>query len=345
MTRRFDASLAGALACVVVLHGARAEAGAGLDRSGGGEVPLAGTIEPNMRTTLQSGEAPQLALSRSRLEARAAELRQAWVSSGPRALTAAPSIISGKLITRSINTIRAPAAPKFSIKFAATAGLATISATFMSQSAGQYLLSGHNAGFGIPAPTSGTIDIQEPFMGITGDQGRGGLSLYAAPGTWTLVSLSIIDKSGTTTTYDQSQIAGLFPGGSTITVTNPASPDTTAPLVTAGKVLTPTVHLSSAPASFGARMTVSDDISGVVLPCVFVQPPGATTPFCATEAVAAPVTSGTVESWTYIGGFGQTGTGAITGYELCDAAGNCLVDSNAADVQALFGRTTFTVAN
>lgn len=298
-----------------------------------------------MVVTMRPGESLPLALIRTQLDARAAQLRKAWAASDRRNLTAAPSIVSGRILTSSIDTIHAPASPKISVRFDASAGLSSIGATFQSDSTGQTLLSSYDVGFGVPPLTSGKIMIEEPFAGITSDMGRGGLGLYAAPGTWTLVSLAIIDSSGTKTTYDQTQIPALFPSGSTIKVKNPASPDTKAPLVTAGKILTPTVHLSSTPASFGARMTVSDDISGVELPCVFVQPPGATAPFCAPIVLPAPVLSGTVESWTFIGGLGQTGTGTITGYEVCDVAGNCLVDSNASDVKALFGTTTFTVAN
>lgn len=297
------------------------------------------------RIELQPGESPQAAMYRNRIEERSAELRAAWIAAGKPISNSAPVVTSGKLLTTSIKTTVAPAAPRLSVAFQASAGLSYIGAAFRSNSSGQVVYAEYDTPYHGPGPKSGTVTIeqsggQDSFYYLIGH-----LSLYSATGTWTLTNLTIEDLSGGQMQYGGSQLATLFGGAITLTVTNPASPDTTAPLVTAGKILTPTVHIGSTTPSFGASLTVSDNLSGALEFCVYIAPPGSSSGSCYDNHSAAPVVSGTFNTWNYIGASGTKGTWTITGYGVCDVATNCFYDNNAADVKALFGTNTFAVAN
>ncbi len=138
-------------------------------------------------------------------------------------------------------------------------------------------------------------------------------------------------------------MASIFPS-LTIQVTNNGSPDITAPMVSAGRVLTPTVHLSSANPVFGASLTVSDDISGVQYGVIGVDPPSGSG-LIAHQGGSAPVLNGTIKVYAYLNGSAPTGTWSITQFGACDVAGNCSSDTNPSDIQALFGTTTFQVVN
>ena len=67
---------------------------------------------------------------------------------------------------------------------------------------------------------------------------------YAQPGQWVLTSASIQDNQYNYTQYDQAQLAQLFTNPY-LTVVNNGPVDVTAPVVTAGKILTPKISLSS----------------------------------------------------------------------------------------------------
>lgn len=111
-------------------------------------------------------------------------------------------------------------------------------------------------------------------------------------------------------------------------------------------MLTPTVSASAPNAAFVATLTTADNKggSGVVLPLAFILPPGAGNLQYSTSFLSAPVARGTVPAITYFGSGAPTGTWRIGGYGVCDAAGNCLIDTSGADVQNLLGTLTFTVA-
>jgi hypothetical protein len=57
-----------------------------------------------------------------------------------------------------------------------------------------------------------------------------------------------------------------------------------------------------------------------------------------------PLLSGKAKSFTNIGS-AITGQWTIQQLGVCDIAGNCLYDTNSADIQSLFGTTTFKVTN
>jgi hypothetical protein len=159
-----------------------------------------------------------------------------------------------------------------------------------------------------------------------------------------MTSAEILDYAYNYTAYSQAQLAGIF-AKPYITVVNNGPVDITPPVVTAGQVLTPTVSLSSPDPTFEATLTGSDDISGVDQAFVIVQPPGGSFGQVNQVPVPVPSLSGTYTAYSSIFSGQPTGTWSITGYELCDIAGNCYADTNAADVQTLFGTTSFTVTN
>jgi hypothetical protein len=272
-----------------------------------------------------------------RMEARSEALRRAWLASGHVAETAAPAITAGKLLTPTLNVIAAPAAPEITVTFQAAAGLAIIGACFSSSASSQELCLQDVLPPGPPPPTAGKATIEQP-----GGEG-GSLSLYAAPGAWTLTDMYIIDVSGAHAVYNQSEIAALFTGGSTFQVTNNVSPDTADPVITAAKVLTPTVKLSSANPAFGAELTVSDNLSGVGEICIDVADPHGNEYSCGYDIPSSP-RSGAVDTGTSIAG-GPAGAWTIFDYDVCDVAGNCVYDSNPSDIESLFGTTTFKVKN
>jgi hypothetical protein len=275
------------------------------------------------------------------VKTQAAQRREAWIASGQLPPIIQPQITSGKILTPTLNVEKAPAAPELSVTFTTgSAGVGGIDAVFVSASTSQILYSNYNP---TSWPTQGTVAFLTPTGSYLGLYSGGALGLYAAPGTWSLLELSISDRAGNYIVYTQSQLAAIFPS-LTITVTNPLKPDTTAPVVSAGKILTPVVHLSSANKDFAVNLTVSDDLSGVFQKCVYVTSPSNAGPFCDKSFTASPVVNGSVNAYFDLAGMAK-GTWTISGYFVCDVAGNCKQDLNATDVKNLFGTTTFTVTN
>lgn len=294
--------------------------------------------ESSHRLLVYPGMSPQLSSIRARVEARGEALRQAWLSSGHPPTTTTPTIVSGKILTPTLNVIMAPAAPQISVKFqTGPAGLSYIEAYYVSDSSGQVRYATYYAPGDVdaPSPTKGTLKIEQAVGGALG--------LYSAAGSWTLETLTIQDAAGNYAAYSGSALASLFPSLN-FTVTNSGTPDTQNPVINAGKILTPTVKLSSAHPSFRTSLTVSDNLSGVASVCVFVQEPGSGGGFCDDGTPPSPLLSGTVQGDTILKG-DPTGTWTIYGYQICDVAGNCVFDTSASDIQALFGTTTFAVIN
>jgi hypothetical protein len=165
---------------------------------------------------------------------------------------------------------------------------------------------------------------------------------YAQPGQWQLTAAAIYDNQYNSTQYDQAQAAALIQNPY-VTVINNGPVDITPPVVTAGQVLTPTVSLSSPRPVFQATLTGTDDISGMELAVVGIEPPGSGFSQADEYPVPFPLLSGAFNAYSPIFAGQPTGTWAITFYALCDVAGNCFSDQNPADIQALFGTTSFTV--
>jgi hypothetical protein len=297
----------------------------------------AGAVQAGESGTLavRPGMPPQQAKMLLRMEARSQALRRAWLATGHVAGAAAPAITAGKLLTPNLNVVKPPAAPEITLTYQAAAGLAVIGGCFTSNTSSQEICLQYFLPPGPPAPTGGNVTLERP-----GGEG-GSLSLYSAAGAWTLTDLYINDLSGANAVYNQSEIASLFTGGSTFEVTNNGSPDTADPVITAAKVLTPTVRLSSANPAFGAQLTISDNLSGVGEICIDVADPHGNEYSCGYDIPPSP-RSGAVDTGTSIAG-GPAGTWTILDYDVCDVASNCVYDSNPSDIQSLFGTTTFRV--
>jgi hypothetical protein len=165
---------------------------------------------------------------------------------------------------------------------------------------------------------------------------------YAQPGKWTLTALTILDNAFNFTNYTQAQINALFPQPY-LTVVNNGPVDITPPVVTAGAILTPTVSESSPVPEFEATLTGTDDVSGIDQAYVVITPPGGM--FGQVDLVLAPfpTLNGTLTSYAPVFPGQPTGTWTISAYQLCDVVDNCLTDTNPADIQSLFGTTSFTV--
>jgi len=180
--------------------------------------------------------------------------------------------------------------------------------------------------------TGGTV-VFEPDMNAR---------YWSQPGRWTLTSAQIFDVQYNYTEYDQAQLAAMFPEPY-ITVVNNGLVDVTPPVVTAGHILTPSVSLSSPVPTFRVTLTGTDDVSGIGVSFVVVEAPGGTFGQTLLAPVPTPTKAGTVVAYASLFTGQKTGKWSITGYGLCDLAGNCLSYSKEADVKKLFGTTSFTV--
>lgn len=288
---------------------------------------------------------------------RAAEIRRAWIASGHRAepaVTGTCQIPSGKIINPNLNVAIPPAAPKLQVSFenCAAAGLSEIVATFYAPTSQQQVQVSYDRFYLWPPVTKGSVVFQE----VGEAYGVGGFNPYSQAGQWTLKYLSIYDKTGNVTQYGPTDLPSRFPGGVYVHVANKLKPDIAAPLFTSGKVLTPQVSLSSSWPAFAVSLGMSDDVSGVKYTQIVVCPPtggsNCTGAIGFNEYTAVPLRTGTLRNYDYLCNQSThncssvpRGTWTIYGYYACDVANNCGGSSNPADVQSLFGTTTFKVTN
>src|SRR5690242_9987684 len=148
-------------------------------------------------------------------------------------------ITAGQLVTTSLNVAKQPAAPEISVTYqGCNPGLLQIDAVFRSSSTPVQLLeTTFNLGsVHAPPSTQGTVK----FKDIGERYGFGQFNPYSAAGTWTLTDVYIRDLATVYTHYDQAALTPLF-NTLTLTLTNNRTPDTTAPVINSGQVLTPTV--------------------------------------------------------------------------------------------------------
>jgi hypothetical protein len=241
-----------------------------------------------------------------------------------------PTITAGSIPNGTITVGVANSLPVLQFSYlATTAGLNAVYFTFTSPNGANSLNYQYNPR---DYKSRGTItfspDMNAPF--------------YAQPGQWVLSSLVIVDNDYNFTQYTPAQIAAIYPQPY-LTVVNNGPIDITPPVVTAGAILTPSVSQSSPVPVFEATLTGTDDVSGIDQAYVVINAPGS--PFGQVDLRLAPfpTLNGTVTSYAPIFSYQPTGTWTISAYELCDVVDNCFTDSNAADIQALFGTTTFTV--
>lgn len=101
------------------------------------------------------------------------------------------AITAGSITTPTLNVSVAPAAPGFSISYAAPGGLKSVSVTLTSAETAQSL----TVSFPPPPLTdevdgaTGTLALQDPVHSVLG--------LYAAPGTWKLTAATICGQGHT----------------------------------------------------------------------------------------------------------------------------------------------------
>ncbi|HEY4114807.1 MAG TPA: hypothetical protein VGM17_12195 [Rhizomicrobium sp.] len=248
--------------------------------------------------------------------------------------TGGPVLLSGKLLTKTVIVTKAPGVPSLVLKYdAGKAGLSYVEVELASGTSGQAaFVDWTNPGPATTMAGKGTLTL--------GNQGYSG-SLYAQPGDWHVQSMELYDGAGNETLYDESQLAALFPTVD-FTVKNSNTPDIVPPNVAAGQILTPAVTVSSKQPYFGASLTVSDNLSGVVAIYVDLLDPQHEYWEAWDHPPAAIVESGTASAWVWLGG-APTGTWTIAYYFVYDSAGNVTEGNTPDEITALFGTNTFTV--
>jgi hypothetical protein len=282
-----------------------------------------------MALRMAPGQSLQDALQAARIEAfRAAASRVAPSVRQP----VAPAITAGAITAGTLTVGVANSIPTLQFTYQSKSyGLNFASFTFTSPNGGASITVQYNPR---TYETSGTItftpDTTAPY--------------YAQPGQWVMTSAIIVDNQYNYAQYTQAQLAALFPQPF-LTVVNNGPVDVKPPQVTAGQILTPTVSESSTDPTFKAMLTGTDNVSGLFLALVVIVPPGSQFGYVEIVPNPIPTRSGKIKAYSPVYSGQPTGSWAISGYELCDVAGNCLTDTNASDVQALFGTTSFTVTN
>jgi hypothetical protein len=243
-----------------------------------------------------------------------------------------PSITGGTVLSTTLTVGQATSIPEAQVSYkTGPSGLAGLTLVFTSPDGIESLsLSYSPQGLA----THATVTFEQP----------GNVPYYSQPGQWPMVAAYIGDYAGNFVSYTQDQLAALFPAPY-INVVNNGPVDIAPPTVTAGQILTPTVSLSSPVPVFEASLTGSDDVSGIYQPFVAVVPPGGSFGQVDVAPMPFPLPSGTGTAYSTLFAGQPTGTWTISFYALCDVAGNCFSDTSPADVQTLFGTTTFQVTN
>jgi hypothetical protein len=270
--------------------------------------------------------------------------------SAARAAVAPPALVSGEVSGNAVTIGSSIDSPTIKFAFTAPGTLVGYSFTFTAPHGAIYTIGGGtvqaNFGFGgylPPAGTSGTIFFSQTYNPM---------SLYAEAGKWNLTSAVLADAAGNTTHYTAAQLAAVF-SSVALTVKNAGPQDFVPPVISAGKLLNRIVSLSSPFPYLGVQMTVTDNLSGAVEGSLFLNLPDGKPylGFFAGDPLSqgsgtygpAPVKKGAYQFGAGIVAGSPTGTWTITGYQVCDYAGNCVTDMNSADVEKLFGTTHITV--
>jgi len=274
-------------------------------------------------------------------------LQRRLAASAPRASTASPSITAGKILTPTVNFSKPRNYIRLSLNFSAPGQYAASYVALTSPSgelfsvAGQTLPPGTTSG-SVLAGTSTRIDGEAP-SGPGTTVFAGDLPGYLQPGTYTLTEAEIMDYTGNTTKYDASQTAALFNGGS-ITVVNRNKPDYTPPTVVSAKILTRKVSRSAAQPYLVIQLDATDDNSGVS--SIEIGALSGSSSESLANVAAIPFTNGRLAALAQVDPGQATGIYTITAISACDAAGNCLLNENVADIKAIFGGTmTFEIVD
>lgn len=275
---------------------------------------------------------PQLQ-GRAAVFAYAAQLKRAWAQQHPGLSSSAmtnPKILSGSVTTPTVNVQAAPPpSPGVQFKFKTDeSGLSYVYFDFTNGAGGMISVYFSAGNF----PRSGDYTVANSLLG-----------LFTPSGTYTLVSAGIVSSDGNSTGYDAQQAAALV-SPSSFTVSNANPGDTTPPTALSGKILTPTISLSSARPLFEANMVVTDDASGVTSAQIQIQDPAGDL-FIGSGSASMPITTKSilhVGANLTTGAFGaapQTGIWTISNILMSDRAGNVVFLS---PIQ-VFGSDTFKV--
>jgi hypothetical protein len=246
---------------------------------------------------------------------------------------APPAILSGSIVTPTVSVTTGAASPTFRFKFNAPG-------YYYENQVGFTGPSGQSIGFGYFIAPPGA----EKTGTITFDGAGQPLSVYTQPGVWKLTYAEITDLAGNKTVYDtDDQLDALFPSR-TLNIVNQGRFDITPPVVSSGKILTPTVSLSSANPFLGVALTATDDLSGIYFVVIYLNEPGGTA-YSGSDVLEAPtqMLAGTIMGGALLTPGLPTGTWTITGYEVCDYTNNCLTQTNPSTLQQQLGTTSFTV--
>jgi len=304
-----------------------------LPMSAGAATPF-DTTAPLRHVLVGRDESVQLALARARFQTRMDAWRAATPAPAPavstNATTIQPSITGGAIVSTTLTVGQATSIPTVQVSYKTGAkGLGGLELVFTSPNGSESLTISY-APHGLT--TGGTVTVAQPTN----------VPSYTQPGQWQLVAAYIEDYAGNFVSYSQSQLAALFPV-TAINVVNNGPVDITPPVVTAGKILTPSVSLSSPLPVFAASLTGSDDVSGMYAPFVGILPPGGSFSQVDQITMPFPLLAGTGTAYSTVFPGQPTGTWSISFYALCDVAGNCFTDQSPTDIQNLFGTTTFQV--
>ena len=295
---------------------------------------------------LANASPQQAAFLRQRAQALTDALRNQWAERKAAGLTPAvvtePSLVAGAILTPSIDVGVAPGVPALQITVkAGTVGLNAFIATIASPDGLHSVSTSFLTPPAYPAePAKQTIKfvIASPFS-------NSGFGLYTVPGRWMLSSVTLFTKDGQIVEYGPGQLPALFPS-TTVNVTNNGTPDSAPPTARKGVVLTPTVSLSAAAPVFAARVYVKDDVSGVGSVNIGIAGPAGTNfSTGAYDQPLDPVTEGSAIPSATLPANSPVGTYTITSFGVCDVAQNCTFVDSQAEIEALFGTTTFTVTN
>lgn len=282
------------------------------------------------------GQSIQRAIQTARFHARVDALRAAAgapvTPAGALTKSTQPALVAGAVVSATLTVGQAGSIPAVQVQYkTGPAGLVGLALTFVSPSGNESLTVSY---YPQDLSTHRTVTVEQP----------GSVPYYSQPGQWQLVSGFIEDYAGNFVSYDQTQLAALFQAPY-ITVINNGPVDITPPTVTSGQILTPTVSLSSPVPVFEANLTGSDDVSGLYEPFVGILPPGGSYSQVDDAPMPFPLLSGTGTAYSTLFAGQPTGAWSIAFYAFCDLVGNCFTDTSAADIQSLFGTTTFKVKN
>jgi hypothetical protein len=282
------------------------------------------------------GQSLQAAMQQARFEAWTGVLRAGRAttarSASADAASSPPAILGGTIVSTTLTVGEAGSIPDVKISYKTGAsGLAGVTLVFTAPD-GNESLSVNYAPQGLS--THGAVEVQQP----------GSPPYYSQPGKWQLVSGFIVDYAGNFVSYSQTQLATLF-ATPYITFVNNGPVDITPPTVTSGKILTPTVSLSSPAPVFEATLTGTDDVSGLYQPYVGVEPPGSSFSQVDQAPMPFPLLNGTGTAYSTLFTSQPKGIWRIAFYAFCDVAGNCFSDTSAKDIKNLFGTTKFKVTD